>query len=95
MSENGDESMPSGEEDTLLNYSDQEENSGDIKNLEIEAISDAESENEEDDTYNLESLEGQFGYKTKRRQKLRVEAKNALVDKYATIDEFKVYLQSK
>ena len=95
MSENGDESMPSGEEDTLLNYSDQEEDASEIKNLAIEAISDAESENEEDDIYNLESLEGQFGYKTKRRQKLRQEAKKALVDKYATVEEFRVYLQSK
>ena len=89
MSENGDHAM--GEAEFLEDF----DNLGDgLNNLEVERISDNESESEGEEL-DLNNLSSQFDYRTKRRQKLRQQAKAALVDKYGSTEEFRQFLASK
>ena len=89
MSVNEDHAM--GEQDLLEEFDNIEE---DLNNLEVERVSNNESESEGEDL-DLTNLATQFDYQTKRRQKLRLQAKSALVDKYGSTEEFRQFLASK
>ena len=80
-----------GENDSLEEFDNIEEG---LNNLEVERVSDNESESE-DEELDLNNLSSQFDYRTKRRQKLRAQAKSALVDKYGSTEEFRQFLASK
>ena len=88
MSVNGDHAM--GENDSLEEFDNIEEG---LNNLEVERISDNETESEGEEL-DLNNLSTQFDYRTKRRQKLRAQAKTALVDKYGSTEEFRQFLAS-
>ena len=89
MSQNGDHVMAENE---LLEEFDELEEA--MNNIDVEKMSSDESESEAEEL-DLTNLGAQFEFRTKRRQKLRAAAKSALVDKYASTEEFRQYLASK
>ena len=67
----------------------------DIITLDIESVGTDSDEDDKEIAFNVDCLNAQMNFRSQRRQKLRKQAKAALVEKFGTLSDFRTYLKVK